>query len=86
MAHGSCCSGFNPEAAGLDGLGAAHWKVDVSCGLLVKTMPVSHLSPRELQAVSNRTVSGTFSLAEKPGVRLDVNNKLLFLVNIPINV
>lgn len=47
MACGSYCSGFDPEVADLDGLGAAEFKMAVTWELLVKTMPVSQPSPGE---------------------------------------
>lgn len=45
--------------------------------------PASHPSPRELSVVSSRP---TFSFAEEPGVRLDVNNKLIVLISTPTEV
>lgn len=51
-----------------------------------KNPPVFQPSFKDLQVVSSRIISGTFSLAQNLGVRLDVNSKLLFLMHILTNV
>lgn len=40
-------------------------------------MPISHTAPQELLVVSSVAISNAFILTEE----LDVNNKLLFLIN-----
>lgn len=45
-------------------------------------MPISHTAPQELLAVSSVAISNAFILTEE----LDVNNKLLFLINTPTKV
>ena len=48
----------------------------------LRRMPVSHTAPRELLVASSGAISSAPILAEE----LDVNNKLLFLINTPTKV
>lgn len=48
--------------------------------------PASHLLPQELLVASSRPTSSTFSFAEEPGVRLDMNNKPIILISTPTEV